>query len=112
MNKEILIFIDEQITKYEDMHAQAVLSLEKEKGTLHKKVMKNHIEFYKKRLGYFKELKERLTPKKVIRAAYKDIYGNKLEDSKTHFYNACPSCKDNVGIDANYCRHCGQKICW
>ena len=22
----------------------------------------------------------------------------------------CPVCKKNVGIDANYCRHCGQKI--
>lgn len=52
------------------------------------------------------------TPKEVIRTPYKDICGNKLEDNKSHFYNGCPVCKGNVGIDANYCRHCGQRIYW
>ena len=55
-------------------------------------------------------LVDKETPKKTIRTPYKDIYGNKLEDSKTHYYNGCPVCKNNVGIDAKYCRHCGQKI--
>ena len=63
-------------------------------------------------IAVIQELIEKETPKKVIRTAYKDIYGFKLEDSKTHYYNGCPVCKNNVGIDANYCRHCGQKLDW
>lgn len=57
-----------------------------------------------------KKLIDKETPKKVIKVPYKDIYGNKLEDSKTHFYTGCPVCKKHVGLDANYCKHCGQKI--
>ena len=40
-----------------------------------------------------KKLIDKETPKKVIKVPYKDIYGNKLEDSKTLFYNGCPVCK-------------------
>lgn len=57
-----------------------------------------------------KKLIDKEIPKKVIKVPYKAIYGNKLEDSKTYFYNGCPVCKKNVGLDANYCRHCGQKL--
>ena len=52
------------------------------------------------------------TPKKVIKLPYKDIYGSVWGDSTTHYYNGCPVCKNNVGIDANYCRLCGQKLDW
>lgn len=57
-------------------------------------------------------LDEKETPRKVVKTPYKDIYGNKYQDSKSHFYNGCPKCWQNVGIDANYCRHCGQKLDW
>lgn len=40
-----------------------------------------------------KKLIDKETPKKVIKVPYKAIYGNKLEDSKTLFYNGCPVCK-------------------
>lgn len=39
------------------------------------------------------KLIDKETPKKVIKVPYKAIYGNKLEDSKTYFYNGCPVCK-------------------
>lgn len=55
---------------------------------------------------------EKETPKKVIKLPYKDIYGSVWGDSTTHYCNGCPVCKNNVGIDANYCRHCGQKLDW
>ena len=58
------------------------------------------------------ELVDKATPKKVEKIAYMDIYGNELAKSKSHFYNGCPNCKGNVGIDANYCRHCGQAVDW
>ena len=58
------------------------------------------------------QLIDKETPKKTIKLPYKDIYGNKIGDSKTHFFNACPNCKGNVGIQAEYCRHCGQKLEW
>lgn len=69
----------------------------------------------KKRLDEIKllqELVDKETPKKIIKLPYKDIYGNKIEDSKTYFFNGCPNCKGNVGIQAEYCRHCGQKLEW
>ena len=59
-----------------------------------------------------KELANKETPKKVIKLPYKDIYGNMWGDSKTYYYNGCPVCKNNVGIIANYCKHCGQKLDW
>lgn len=57
-------------------------------------------------------LVDKETPKKVIKLPFKDIYGYLWGDSKTHYYNGCPVCKNNVGISANYCRHCGQKLDW
>ena len=63
-------------------------------------------------IGIIQELVDKETPKKIIKLPYKDIYGNKIGDSKTQFFNGCPNCKDNVGIQAEYCRHCGQKLDW
>ena len=31
---------------------------------------------------------------------------------KTTRHYACPSCKGPIGINANHCFHCGQKLDW
>ena len=63
-------------------------------------------------IDIIQELIDKETPKKIIILPYKDIYSNNIEDSKIQFFNSCPNCKDNVGIQAEYCRHCGQKLEW